>query len=302
MPFVPSWLTGLNPLEAISEGANAGLRARSIADQERNSAAMRDIQLQELQARNAQIGLASTNALNRLKLGYDRLSQTDAERRATLAAQGQQNDAANSLRQQQQDLMDKYHTAELADKTNKQSAADTLRKATNDDIVGFYNDLPNLGLGAALKAHPFAATEPGVRSAAAQVLINPKKSTATALGHTDLTVPGTTTTTPGTLWGTNTSTSDPTTIKNVPLNSPLINRFGSPELSAVAGTNYVDSLNGTTPSPLPVGPSAALPAAAVSNLPKVGQVVKGHVFLGGDPSQQSSWQPVAVDSDSGTGE
>lgn len=258
--FVPWASRGPDPVDIAQAAASTVLRNRQQNDAEINSAAQRNIQQQELAARNQQLQISSAGLLNRLKLGYDRLAQTDAERRAALTAKGAQDSAANLLRSQQQDLMSKHYASEDAAKQGKQSAADALRDATNNDIVGFYNDLPTMGLGPALQAHPFAATEPGIRSAASQVLINPKKSTANTYPKTDLTIPGTTT--PGANWYSGSTTTDPTTIKGVPLNSPLVNKFGSPSLSAVAGTNYVDSLNGPAPSPLAVGPSAALPPSA----------------------------------------
>lgn len=257
MPFFAPWLHGTDPVEIAQAAASTVLRNRQQNDAEINSAAQRNIQQQELAVRNQQLQLSSAGLLNRLKLGYDRLAQTDAERRAALTAKASQDSAANLLRSQQQDLMSKHYTSEDAAKQGRQSAADTLRDATNSDVNGFYIDLKKLGLEGALQAHPLAATEPGIRSVAAQLSINPKAGT---YPKTDLTVPGTTT--PGANWYSGSTTTDPTTIKGVPLNSPLVNKFGSPSLSAVAGTNYVDSLNGPAPSPLAVGPSAALPPSA----------------------------------------
>lgn len=278
MAVIAPWLRSIDPVEIAQAAASTNFRARALADQEANNAAQRAAQQQEIGLRSQSLQNSSAALLNRLKLGYDRLAQTDAERRDALLERTSQNSAANLLRQQQQDLMSKHYADELTAKQGKDSAAQTLRDATNKDIAGFYSDLPTLGLGPSLNAHPLAATEPGIRSSAAQQLINPRQPSSRSIGHTDLTIPGAVTKTPGLLWGTNTSVGEPKTLKGVPLNSPLVNKFGSPELSAAAGTNYVDSLNGPAPSPLAVGGY------------KIGKKYAGGLtYVGGDPTDENSW-------------
>ena len=45
-------------------------------------------------------------------------------------------------------------------------------------------------------------------------------------------------------------------------------------------------------TPAAAQPAQPKPAQSAPKPPKVGQVVKGYVFQGGDPSSRSSWKPV----------
>jgi hypothetical protein len=52
------------------------------------------------------------------------------------------------------------------------------------------------------------------------------------------------------------------------------------------GGHVTDTRQGNALAPAPVAPAQA------SAVPTPGQVINGHVFIGGDPSQQASWKPV----------
>lgn len=254
MPTIAPWLHGYDWASVISDAISQGQRARQLTDNEREASTADKRRAEAQQFDEAEAG-------RRLRLSYDQLSQQERERKAALAVQQQRFQAADALRQSQQNSTDLYRIGQLglgrdrlAQAASKTDAASKLRDSMNADIVGFYKDAKGGDIAGALAKHPLAANEPGIRSAAAQVLINPKSKSPGAIGKVDLTIPGTPDTS-GKWFGTGNAT-DPIPLKGVPLDSPLVNQFGDPRLAAAAGTNL--NRNATSPRmPLPTGATPA---------------------------------------------
>lgn len=65
-------------------------------------------------------------------------------------------------------------------------------------------------------------------------------------------------------------------------------------VKAPIGTSPADAFRAAQPPGAPAPGTAPPPAVAASNLPKVGDVVNGYTFKGGDPSDEKSWEQVAA--------
>jgi hypothetical protein len=72
-----------------------------------------------------------------------------------------------------------------------------------------------------------------------------------------------------------------------PKGREIFNRFEGINAPASGDVGRIPQLEGGAASPAAAGTTAASPA-----VPAVGTIMKGHKFLGGDPSSPSSWQAV----------
>lgn len=222
MATIAPWLVPPNFLGYIEAGSQAGLAKRRAADEESQFA-------QKMAQEGQQESDRQDDAAQRLKLSYDSLAQQHDLSQQEIAARAMQGQAAMALHQQGQDSLNQWRQQQgqnqqqrLADNETKIAAASALKEKADKDINAFWSDLPDKGLSKSLQDHPFAASEPGIRSAAAQKLINPKAAVQDKIPLANL-------------------KSGENTVTGVPFNSPLVNQLGGDDLSKVGGTNYVSA-------------------------------------------------------------
>ena len=206
MPYVPPWLQATDVLGAISSGANAGLSARQIGDEESNSA-------------------------NRLRASQDSLAMQQQQFQQELAAKQSATAAATALRKQQYDALEQYRQDQIKDQQQRikdaeatKSAAATLQGMVSDDNQGFLKDV-NDGID------PIKAYEN--RPKADQKTVMPIIMAALKSKHSTTKEP----TFSGPIVE---GEANSMRVNNLPINSPIVNSLlGTNELSKVVGTNYV---------------------------------------------------------------
>lgn len=257
MAGLPNWLQPTDVLSSISAGTNAGLRLRQIGDEE-------DQQQSNNQLRDQQIAAA------------------------TALRQGQMSAMAQYRQQQIQDAQSR-----IKDQEAKQSAADALRKNIGDATLAFSKAVQG-GTDPEKAYEDNPAADPKLVHPLLVESYKQKKDASKPKAAPY-----------GDIRGPKSDTGAAYTLYHVPQEDPRWNSILGTNAPAGTGTNYVGAASALAPRPKPVDPfSLPQNAAAYANagagepIPRqavgkyqIGKQYKGGLtYLGGDPTDESSWQ------------
>ena len=284
--YVLPWLRGVDTLGAIEGGARLGASLRGQDQQAMSDARRLAFQQKEAEDRTAleqnQQAMSANNAGNQLKLGYDSLAQRQAEEQAQLAARMQQAEAANKLRQSQQDYLSEYRNAQTAnqnqriqDNEAKATAAQILKDSISKATTGFAQAVQQ-GADPADAYSKFPSADPSfvhpLLSESFKEKLAAKKPALTDKAVMDFPARGQSELTP----------TERIRFRGISLDNPVINKVLGTNAPAGTGTNYVSAAQRLN--------SKQTDRSAQGGYKIRGIYAGGLRYLGGDPSDESSWE------------